>query len=301
MADGRSLEELRHDIDQIDDSIQELLWQRTAVVERIRAFKHKQRAFRRGGFFRPSREHEVLRRLVHRHRGRFPKSALVQIWRAIIAAHLAHQENFSLSVYHPKSKDRCWDLAREQYGPIVPMTSESSVTTVLRKVGERTASAGVLPVPGKKEDSWWRHLTERFSDLQIVAGLPFADFQSGSEGVQALIVAPISAEPTGKDRSFLVVESSAGISSVRLTRALTRERISGRSVLSWRNAAKRQKSLSLIEVVGFFGKEDPMLDRVLKRLGRPAQRVRVIGSYAVPLNGAQRKRKGKPSSERSKA
>jgi len=289
MAARRSLEELRHDIDQIDDSIQELLWQRTAVVERIRAFKHKQRAFQRGGFFRPSREHEVLRRLINRHRGRFPKSALVQIWRAIIAAHLAHQENFSLSVYRPKSKDGCLDLAREQYGPAVPMTPESSMMTILKQVSGCRVSAGVVPVPRKKEDSWWRHLTERFSSLQIVAGLPFADFQNSNEKVQALIIAPIAAEPTGKDRSFLVVESSGSISSVRLTRALARERISGQSVLSWRNAAKRQKCLYLIEVDGFFSKGDPVFGRVLEHLGRPAQRVCAIGSYAVPINDAQRK------------
>ncbi|MGB1547622.1 MAG: chorismate mutase [Alphaproteobacteria bacterium] len=300
MTDGRSLEELRHDIDRIDDSIQELLWQRTAVVERIRAFKHKHRAFRRGGFFRPSREHEVLRRLVRRHRGRFPKSALVQIWRVIIAAHLAHQENFSLAVYRPKSEDGCWDLAREQYGSVVPMTSASSVATVLRKVAERTVSAGVLPVPRKKEDSWWRHLAGRFPDLRIIAGLPFTDFESGSDEVRALIVAPMPAEPTGKDRSFLIVESAGGISPVRLATALTREKVSGRSVLSWRNAAKRQKNLSLIEVDGFLGEEDPVLDRILKRLGRPAQNVYVAGSYAVPLTGAKRKRKRKASNERAK-
>ncbi len=301
MTDGKSLEELRHDIDRIDDAIQELLWQRSAIVEKVRAYKLTQRVFRRGGFFRPGREAEILRRLVRRHRGRFPKLGLVQVWRAIVASHLAHQEHFSLAVYRPKLKNACWELAREQYGPLVPMVAESSVTAVLRKVSERSASAGVLPLPKKKDEAWWRHLVGRFADLRIVAGLPFANFESEKGEVEALIVAPMPAEHTGKDRSFLAIESNGGISAVRLATALAQEKIRGRSVLAWRSSVRSSRSFSLIEVEGFFGEDAPILNRVRTRLGRSVRRIAVVGSYAVPLHGAKGKRNRKSPRGQSKS
>lgn len=299
MTDGNPLEELRRDIDRIDDTLQELLWQRAAVVEKIRAYKHKQRAFRRGGFFRPSREIEILRRLLRRHQGRFPKLGIVEIWRTIIASHLAHQEHFSLAVYRPKTKDGCWELAREHYGSIVPMTAESSVTSVLKKVSERTASAGVLPVPCKKEDAWWRHLAGRFEDLQIVAGLPFVDFENGEGKTQALLVAPIPAEPSSKDRSFFMVVTAGGIGPARLAAAFAGEKIKSRSVFTWRGSASARQRFSLIEAEGFFGEADPVLLRVQKRLGAQAKRVAILGSYAVPLDGGKRQQGRKPSRVRT--
>ena len=229
MTDEKSLAELRRDIDRIDDSIQDLLWPRTDVVEEVRAYKHKRRVYRRGGFFRPSREIEILRRLLRRHHGRFPEKGIVQIWRTIIASHLAGQEHFSLAVYRPKSKDPCLGLAREHYGAIVPTAYAASIAAVLKKVADRTVSAGVIPVPRKKDDAWWRHLVDRFDGLQIVAGLPFVDFEKDAGDVQAVIVAPMAPEPSSEDRSFLAVESERGIGPARLAAAFAREKIASRS------------------------------------------------------------------------
>jgi len=299
MTDGKSLAELRRDIDQIDDSIQELLWQRTDVVEKVRAYKHKRRVYRRGGFFRPSREIEILRRLLCRHQGLFPEKGIVQIWRTIIASHLAAQEHFTLAVYRPKSKDPCWNLAREHYGSIVPTTYAASITTVLKKVADRTVSAGVLPIPRKKDDAWWRHLVDRFDDLRIVAGLPFVDFESDAGDVQAVIVAPMAPEPSGKDCSFFVVESERGIGPARLAAALAREKIAGRVFHRWRSPTGRRRSFALVEAEGFFDGADPVLARIRQHLGEAVLGIRVLGSYAVPLSGMKPKKSRKSSRGRT--
>lgn len=299
MTDGKSLAELRRDIDRIDDSIQELLWQRTDVVEEVRAYKHKRQVYRRGGFFRPSREIEILRRLLRRHHGHFPEKGIIQIWRTIIASHLAGQEHFSLAVYRPKSKDPCLDLAREHYGAIVPTTYAVSITTVLGKVADRTVSAGVVPVPRKKDDAWWRHLAGRFDGLQIVAGLPFVDFEKDTGDVQAVIVAPMAPEPSSEDRSFIVIESERGIGPTRLAAAFAREKIAGRAFHGWRSQTGRRRSFALVEVGGFFDGADPVLARIRQHLGAAVLGVRVLGSYAVPLSGMKPKKSRKSSRGRT--
>ena len=59
------LEKPRREIDRIDDAIHGLLMDRTAKVEKIRKLKNGGNG-RAGGFLRPTREAEVLRRLVAR-------------------------------------------------------------------------------------------------------------------------------------------------------------------------------------------------------------------------------------------
>lgn len=176
------------------------------------------------------------------------------------------------------------------------------MTTILRKVAAQTVSAGVVPVPQKKDDGWWRHLDGKFDGLQIVAGLPFANFQSGKGKVEALLIAPMPAEKSSKDRSFLVVESEGGIGPARLGAALAREKIDGRFLFTWRSSAGRGpagrgRSFSLVEVEGFLDGADPVLARIRAHLGPSAQRVGVLGSYAVPIDGTKQRRK--PSRERA--
>ncbi|TAN57065.1 MAG: chorismate mutase, partial [Magnetospirillum sp.] len=87
--DSATLDQLRREIDRIDDTIHDLLMQRSAVVESIAAAKPAGRVT-----LRPGREAAILRRLLGRHRGPFPKMALVRIWREIMGALVALQGPF---------------------------------------------------------------------------------------------------------------------------------------------------------------------------------------------------------------
>ena len=72
----RTLDQVRRDIDDIDTSIQDLLIRRTELVEEVRAIKQDWRVK-----IEPSREAEILYRLIDRHSGAFPRRDLVAIWR----------------------------------------------------------------------------------------------------------------------------------------------------------------------------------------------------------------------------
>ena len=76
------LSELRRQIDEIDTALHDLIMRRTEVVQKIAAVKGSNG----GAFHLPGREAEVMRRLVRRHQGAFPKAALVRIWRELISA-----------------------------------------------------------------------------------------------------------------------------------------------------------------------------------------------------------------------
>ena len=91
-----SLEDLRHGIDEIDDALHDLLMRRTEVVKQVLAIEGDG-----GSRIRPGREAQVLRRLVARHRGAFPKPVVARIWRDIVAALTTLQGPFVVAVHAP--------------------------------------------------------------------------------------------------------------------------------------------------------------------------------------------------------
>src|SRR5258707_5120237 len=93
------LDDLRRQIDELDDQLHDLLMRRTEVVEAI----GKEKKDGKVSAFRPGREAVILRRLVARHGGRFPAAGLVRIWREMLAATVGLQMPFAVAVYAPSA------------------------------------------------------------------------------------------------------------------------------------------------------------------------------------------------------
>ena len=154
MRGETTLDAVRQAIDSIDDAIQDLIIQRTELVEEVRRLKEDWRVK-----IQPSREAEIAYRLVARHRGPFPKRELVAIWRQLITATLAFEGPFSVATYMPTPDSGYWDLGRDQYGQFTPMTRHTSVRSAIEAVRRQEATVGVLPLPRHDDaDPWWRHL-----------------------------------------------------------------------------------------------------------------------------------------------
>src|SRR5579862_3515967 len=98
MAHGTSadttLDALRRRIDALDDGLQDLLIERAGIVEQVSRLKQGDAL----PPFRPGREAQILRRLAGRHRGTFPRAAMVRLWREILGGSVATQT--ALSVAH---------------------------------------------------------------------------------------------------------------------------------------------------------------------------------------------------------
>ncbi len=75
-TDNDKLLALRREIDAIDDSLHDLIMERTKIVERVRDAKSKDKIK-----IKPAREAEILYRLMARHTGKFPKQELARMWR----------------------------------------------------------------------------------------------------------------------------------------------------------------------------------------------------------------------------
>ncbi len=282
-AEAAELAALRGEIDRIDDAIHDLLMRRTEAVVAIRDVK------RAGGgpVLRPAREAAVLRRLVARHAGPFPAHALVRIWREIMAGQVRVQGPFALAVYAPPAGPALGQLASDHFGSTTPTRRYETVRGVIRAVTVGEAQVGVLPPPDEDDrDPWWPALAGTEAETaRIVARLPFAP-PPGPPGPQAIAVAACDQEPSGADRSFLVIEAVNHASRRTVADALDAAGLDC-AMLAPRAAREGQDSLFLAEIDGFVGRDDPRLAALVAGTAQPVRRAVAVGGYAVPFTAAE--------------
>ena len=270
----QSLEDLRREIDGIDAAMHELILRRTRVVTRIAAAKDETG----GANFVPGREARVLRQLLARHDGPFPRPALARIWREMISVYAAMQGPYALVAYADGDDQTCWDLARDQFGNHGAMTALSNSRDVVARVFSGEAALGVVPIPHDDDaDCWWRALCVADAP-RIVARLPFVpggNARGGDAGAYAIARVPLDA--SGDDRTLLVIESEDAIRREILRELLDHVGLRAGAIVS----RHEEIWMHLIEVDGFLAPNDP----VLGRLGEtPAvSRACAIGGFAVPI------------------
>jgi len=280
--DNEDLTALRAEIDAIDDRIQDLLIRRTEVVERVGAQKQQSNTAKVA--VRPAREAEIIRRLLGRHRGPFPKPVIVRMWRELLSAQVSLQAPFSVAVFAPRGA-RCYGaLAHDHFGAYTPMTVHESASQVLRAVSDGSAMVGVLPIPeGEEEDPWWRNLMSTADRMpKVVIRLPFAELGVG-DGCHAFAVAAIEPEPTGDDITLIAFETMAGISRGRLKEMLADAGLDATWIAVSRSSRDSDAWLHFVSAPTFVGPTDQRLASVTAGSADRIARIIPIGAYARPL------------------
>lgn len=268
------LDDLRSEIDEIDESMHDLIIRRTAIVENIAAAKGEQAA----SGMRPGREAEILRRLVTRHSGPFPKGSLVRIWREIISAVTAMQGPYSVAVYADEDGG-LWDLTRDYFGTCTGIATRTARRDVVGGVADGTVTHGVLPYPPEEDTGpWWAGLWSPDAP-RVVLKLPFAGpGNARGRGNGALVIARVAPEPTGDDRSLIMIEMREQRRRAVFAEMLGRAGLEGRLVC----AAADGNLQYLVEAAGFLERDDPRLARLIDDDG--VERLQMIGAYPVPLS-----------------
>lgn len=273
-----ALDELRHQIDRIDDQIHDLLIDRAALAGQVAAAK--------GGaaMWRPQREAEILRRLMARHRGAFPRTAVIRIWREIMSAMLALEGRFTVAVCALPDQTGYWDKARDHFGTSATFNTYQAPGAVMRAVTDDPTVLGVLPWPRDEElDPWWRYLPGDEAGPRIVARLPFI---GGDPTSSALVVGRASVEPSGDDRSFVRIETADEVSRTRLLSRLAAVGCDVGFIASHRERADRPAVRHLVEIAGHIGAQDEKLAAISDAAPDEIQRTQWLGTYAAPLGEA---------------
>lgn len=276
-----SLDRLRRRIDQLDDALQDVLIQRAEVVADVARLKNAEGT----SPVRPGREARILRRLVARHRGPFPRPMLVRLWRELLSGTIAMQTAVNVAVFAPDNRIGLWDLARDHYGSHTPMTSFRSAGDVIAAVGNGHATLGVLPLPEQEEsESWWRAFMH--GDVpkpRVIARLPFGGRGNARpEGGDALVIGKIEPEPSGADRSLYIIGTDEELSRARLASTLSAAGL----VASLLAGTRSDTAAQLVEFDDWIAPDDARLKEALAVLASRITQVTLLGFYARPLTQA---------------
>jgi chorismate mutase len=285
--DVATLDDLRREIDQIDDSLHDLLIRRSEVSRVIAKVKQPSAAEGNGTLvpaLRPAREAAILRRLLARHKGDLPARVLVRIWREIIASSLRVQSKFHLHVYAAGSHSGFIDLAHAHFGSQTPIRSHTRPSLVVHACAEEANSLGIVPLPQIEEPgpAWWAQLAPAGEKgPRVVAKLPFV--QDGDDLLSAYAIGAVEQEPSGDDTTLLLLEITPGISRTTLRSFLKGAGLDAKLVAAGRLQEKNVPDELLLEVKGFVGKDDPRLSALTEVAGETVTRVVPIGGFANPI------------------
>jgi len=280
-----AVEEIRKQIDQLDNKIHDLLMKRADLVLNIGAQKKRSNV----PVVQPGREIIMLRRLLGRHEGPLPREAVVRIWRELVGAVSLLQTGLKVAVTVPEDPHSglaYWDMAKDYFSSVLPMQKVSSPLAALAMVREGEATFGVMPWPEDNEPNpWWGFLMGEGGEepMRIIARLPLGDrTKDDPTAWRGLVVGRINFDDTGDDRSFIALELDRDISRGRI---VDKAALLGLEALSLHscplNAAPR--TYHLLEVDGHITSGDSRLDELLTSLDTSNDgKIVALGGYPVP-------------------
>ena len=165
-----SLQDLRKEIDAIDEQVHRLLMARGDIIDRLIQVKQTQEV---GSAFRPAREADMMRRMVERHRGILPLDTIESIWRVIISTFTYVQAPYSVHADVSVSEPAMRDSARFHFGFTTPYVAHFSPSAAVEAVAKSKGDLALVSAISSRTP-WWAEL-EADGAPKIIARLPFLD------------------------------------------------------------------------------------------------------------------------------
>lgn len=144
------LQNLRVQIDGIDDALLKLISQRAQVAQTIGRLKQ-------GSVYRPEREAQVLRRIKEINPGPLSGEAAARLFREIMSACLALEKPLTVAYLGPQGTFS-QAAALKQFGHAAQTADCASIDEVFRSVAAKQVDYGVVPVENSTEGAIGRTL-----------------------------------------------------------------------------------------------------------------------------------------------
>lgn len=184
---SNTLSQLRIEIDRIDSEMHALLVERGDVVGKV--IEAKKAAGDVGSAFRPDREAALMRSIIEKDCGRWPRDVPENIWRVILATSTYTQVPYSVHADISGGETPIRESMRFHFGFTVPFAPAGDAKAVIRAVDEATSDLGVFLIaqaPGL--GAWWEGLA-RPDAPKIIARLPFAERADHPAGLPVYVIA----------------------------------------------------------------------------------------------------------------
>ena len=182
-----SLQNLRKEIDAIDEQVHKLLMARGDIIDRLISVKQTQEV---GSAFRPAREADMMRRLVQRHHGILPLDTIEGIWRVIISTFTYVQAPFSIHADISQDEPAMRDSARFHFGFTVPYVPQANAAEAVDAVAKSKGDLALVSATSSRT-AWWVAL-EADGAPKIIARLPFVERADHPAALPVFVVSRVA-------------------------------------------------------------------------------------------------------------
>jgi chorismate mutase len=185
------LNDLRKEIDHIDEAMHKLLMERAEIIDRLISVKKSQET---GSAFRPVREAEMMRRLVKRHKGILPLDTVESIWRVIISTFTFVQAPFSVHADLSAGDALMRDSARFHFGFTVPFIPHMGAAGVVEAVSTSKGDLGLVAASAVAGAGAWWNALEFDAAPKIIARLPFVERADHPAALPVFVISRVTAD-----------------------------------------------------------------------------------------------------------
>lgn len=280
---SKTVDDIRKQIDSLDNKIHDLLIKRADMVLKIGEEKRKNNI----QVVQPDREAIMLRRLLSRHTGPLPKEAIVRIWRELVGAVSLLQTGLKVVVTVPEDHTGLiyWDMAKDYFSSVLPMQKVSNPLAAMAMVREGDVTFGVMPWPEDNEKNpWWSYLMQENTDggMRIVGRLPFGNRQAGEMAPEyrGLVIGRINYQPSEDDCSFIALELDKHISRGRIVEKTNELGLEALSLYTC--PIDDARTFHLIEVNSYISVDDDITRQLIEALEDYNAKCVCLGGYPQP-------------------
>lgn len=279
------LDELREEINSIDDQMVSLLQKRMGVVSKVAKLKTDNKdTF----FIRSAREADMIKNLIEKAKGSVPLITVVNLWRKIITAANMSEQKLSVAIHNQKNIPDLAYLVKNFYNETVPVRNFDSATKVITELESKKSLIGgfILPdVNSKDEEDWWIRMANNKSGLKVFATIPAVQFVDSKgnnvqqDQIRMVAVAIKEAEKSNDDNTLLCLEVNREISRDKIVSILKDKGFKAEILKTSKLQHVDNISFHLVTLDGFYLKED--LKNFIESDIKP--HLNVLGHYAKPI------------------
>lgn len=147
---GKTLADLRDQIDAIDGQILALVSERARCAQQVAEVKLRDHPNENVVFYRPEREAQVLRRIMEQNPGPLKGEEMARLFREIMSACLALEKPIH-AAFAGGEGNFAHEATLKHFGRSVQASAHSGVEDVFREVEAGTVHYGVVPVETSRE------------------------------------------------------------------------------------------------------------------------------------------------------
>jgi chorismate mutase-like protein len=272
------LGELRQRIDALDTELLRLLNERATLAKEIGVIKNRASL----PIYSPDREMKLLRSLVERSNGPLRPESIRAIYREIMSASLALENDIVIACLGPAGSST-HQTALSKFGSSVRYTPTNSIAEVIEQIRANKADCGVVPLEDPVHGFINATLDElTTTDLSICAEiLPEADAQNPATGMRHIILGRQINAPTGHDQTLIMlrIEDKPG-ALVSALEPFRQMQVNLAHFASRPSQSDKAETFFFVQTDGHV--RDLETNGLLDALMQSCRSVKILGSYPKP-------------------